>query len=185
MAKKSLFSVLDNGPRTMSNTKASYDWFRTQVRKMVVPIERAQLMGKKEPIVPGGMYLFGYDPKTKAQLPYWDTQPLILCFNILPEHFYGINLHYLQPEERAIILRELMGTAAKNFPKTHEIKMNWSILNYFVKAKMLNHAVKQYRYDHMTIAPVKINADAWKMSIFLPTESFVGAARHVVWKGAR
>ena len=182
MAKKSLFDVLALGPQTSDNTKKAYDWYRTQVRKMVVPLSRAQLLGQRKPLTPGGMFLFAYDPKTKEDLPYYDTQPLILCFRIEADRFWGINLHYLKPEERAIILRELMAIAGSNFHQTHKMKLSWGLLGYYVKTKLLNHAVKQYLFDHVVIAPVMIDAAAWKMSIFLPTESFVKAHRSTIWK---
>jgi len=34
-------------------------------------------------VEPGGMYMFLYDPKTKAKLPYFDRFPLIFPFNKL------------------------------------------------------------------------------------------------------
>lgn len=182
MAKKSIFSVLDVGPRTYDNTKAAFDWYKKEVRKMVVPIQRAQLLGKREPLQPGGMFLFAYDPKTKDQLPYYDTQPLILCFNVEADRFWGINLHYLAPEARAIILRELLAVAHSKFHRTQKLKLSWQILSHYVKSSWLNHAVKQYLYSQIVIAPVMINAEAWKMSIFLPTESFVKEHRTKIWK---
>ena len=43
----------------------------------------------------GALYFFVYDPKTKADLPYYDRFPLVLPLKREPDGFLGLNLHYL------------------------------------------------------------------------------------------
>ena len=93
-------------------TKESMAWFRRKAGAMT------SLTGKKvmnmEPIelqnrqVIGSMFMYFYDPKTKAKLPYYDTFPLSVIVSRAPGGFYGLNLHYLAPTLRAKFLDALM-----------------------------------------------------------------------------
>jgi len=180
--KKSLQYILAVGPQNLNNTTASFKWYRDQVRNLTVSLKEAQSVGKSAQILPGGMYLFGYDPKTKETLPYYDTQPLILCFNIAADRFWGLNLHYLHPAERALILKELLEVSKSAFHTTHKMKLSWALLARYARGSSMRRSVKQYLFEHVVVRPVRINADAWKMSIYLPTEAFVGEHRTKIWR---
>ena len=80
-------------------TKESMNWFRRKAQAMG-KVNRSQLM-KEDPIelknrgIAGNMYMFFYDPKTKDDLPYYDSFPLTVVVGPAPGGFYGLNLHYL------------------------------------------------------------------------------------------
>jgi len=96
-------------------TKKAREWFRkkarglTDVNKMDL-ISDDRLTQRNAPR-PGKMFMFFYDPKTKQQLPYYDTFPLILYVESAPGGFYGLNLHYLPPAQRAKLFDALLETA--------------------------------------------------------------------------
>ena len=80
----------------------SYDWYKKQVQSMTTPGARSLISQGKATIAPkyGVMNLFGYDPKLKATLPYYDRFPLIFPLEPAKGGFYCINFHYLQPGAR-------------------------------------------------------------------------------------
>ena len=58
----------------------------------------------------GHMYLYGYNAKHGKTLPYWDAHPLIIYMGPSrkrPNHFIGLNLHYLPPAVRLNMLKSL------------------------------------------------------------------------------
>tara|TARA_B100001093_G_scaffold370048_1_gene354995 strand:+ start:193 stop:603 length:411 start_codon:yes stop_codon:yes gene_type:complete len=56
-------------------------------------------------VSPGKLMLFQYSAKYAKSLPFYDRNPL--CYIVADEGraFYGVNLHYTQPENRQPILR--------------------------------------------------------------------------------
>ena len=71
-------TVFDKILDTTTGPKA-YDWYRRQVRAITTPGARALINQGKATLRPkyGVMNLFGYDPKRKNILPYYDVFPLI------------------------------------------------------------------------------------------------------------
>jgi hypothetical protein len=87
-------------------TEKSREWFMQRLRKMsnvtsqrVLADDRLNRM--KRPLI-GRMFMFLYDPKWKNTLPYYDRFPLILMVGPAEGGFYGLNLHYLSPRNRAV-----------------------------------------------------------------------------------
>ena len=72
----------------------SYDWYRKKVSSMTTPGARSLISKGKATIRPkyGIMNLFGYDPKHKDRLPYYDTFPLIFPLRTSKRWFYRIKL---------------------------------------------------------------------------------------------
>ena len=76
----------------------SYDWYRKKVAAMTTPGARSLISKGKATLRPkyGIMNLFGYDPKHKATLPYYDTFPLILPLEPAKGGFIGSKLSLLK-----------------------------------------------------------------------------------------
>lgn len=77
----------------------------------------------------GNMFLFDYDAKWKDKLPYWDMKPLVFPLGPASGGFYGLNLHYLPPEQRAVLLnamREQLQTG--DSPALYRLMVNYKIL---------------------------------------------------------
>ena len=73
----------------------------------------------------GKMYLFIYDPKHKAKLPFYDMYPLTFPFEFKKEGFLALNLHYLPPRARASLMQALH-TIANNDKYNESTKLNIS-----------------------------------------------------------
>jgi hypothetical protein len=135
---------------------------------------------------PGKMFMYFYDPKTKATLPYYDTFPLILYVESAPGGFYGLNLHYLPPAPRAKLFDALLNTANnKKFNDSTRLKINYSILKSTSKYSAFAPCFKHYLSGYVKSKIVEVDAPEWPIAMFLPTESFRKASTSKVWSDSR
>ena len=147
----------------------SYDWYRKQVQSMTTPGARSLIRSGKATLRPkyGIMNLFGYDPKHKATLPYYDVFPLIFPLEPAKGGFIGLNFHYLKPGARAAFLRSLANTTTdKRFDKKTRYRINWRN-NAFMKK-----TAKHYLFNHVRTSFLNITAEEMAIAIFLPVARF-------------
>ena len=147
----------------------SYDWYRKQVRSMTTPGARSLINKGKATLRPkyGIMNLFGYDPKHKERLPYYDTFPLIFPLEPAKGGFIGLNFHYLPPLARVRFLRSLANTTNNNkFDKSTRYRINWRN-NTFMKK-----TAKHYLFNHVRTSFLNITAEEMAIAIFLPVARF-------------
>ena len=147
----------------------SYDWYRRQVRSMTTPGARSLINKGKATLRPkyGIMNLFGYDPKHKERLPYYDTFPLIFPLEPAKGGFIGLNFHYLPPLARVRFLRSLANTTNNNkFDKSTRYRINWRNNTFMRKT------AKHYLFNHVRTSFLNITADEMAIAIFLPVARF-------------
>ena len=147
----------------------SYDWYRKQVQSMTTPGARSLIRSGKATLRPkyGIMNLFGYDPKHKAKLPYYDIFPLIFPLEPAKGGFIGLNFHYLKPGARAAFLRSLADTTTdKKFDKKTRYRINWRN-NAFMRK-----TAKHYLFNHVRTSFLNITAEEMAIAIFLPVARF-------------
>ena len=147
----------------------SYDWYRKQVQSMTTPGARSLIRSGKATLRPkyGIMNLFGYDPKHKAKLPYYDIFPLIFPLEPAKGGFIGLNFHYLKPGARVAFLRSLANTTTdKKFDKRTRYNINWRNNSYMRKT------AKHYLFSQVRSSFLNITADEMAIAIFLPVARF-------------
>jgi hypothetical protein len=77
----------------------------------------------------GNMFLFDYDAKWKEVLPYWDMKPLIFPLGPAKGGFYGLNLHYLPPQQRAVLLNAMKAQLQTgDSPELYRLMINYQTL---------------------------------------------------------
>ena len=173
-----------------AKARAAGDWFREKIKqagasakmKAVTP---NQLL-KRQPednIMLGKMFFYKYDPKWAKKLPYWDMYPLVFPFERAPGGFYGLNLHYIPPRDRAVLMDSLNQYASNNkYDKTTRLELSYRLLKRYGRAVP---CVKRYLGDRIVSQTVRIDADEWEIAIFLPVERFQKASKGTVWKDSR
>lgn len=135
----------------------------------------------------GKLYLFMYhDPETKDTLPYWDKFPIVIPVEYVQlkkgQGFLGLNLHYLPPNLRAVLLDILIMEYKDSAFDGDErrININYSILKSFLQnVPMAKQCVKKYYISR--IAPSayskgkfnEIKPDDWKFAVTLPLHEWV------------
>ena len=173
-----------------AKARAAGDWFREKVKqagasakmKAVTP---NQLLRRQpdDNILLGKMFFYKYDPKFAKKLPYWDMYPLVFPFERAPGGFYGLNLHYIPPRDRAVLMDNLNQYASNNkYDQTTRLELSYRLLKRYGRAVP---CVKRYLGDRIVSQTVRIDADEWEVAIFLPVERFQKASKGEVWKDSR
>lgn len=130
----------------------------------------------------GLLYLFKYDPKYKATLPYYDKFPLVFPFEIYEDGFIGLNLHYLPYKERLVLFSKLMEFSnTKKMTLATKLRISWNIIKH-MSPNTFKPCIKRYLNDHLQSKLIRINSKDWETAIFLPVEDFAKQPKTTVWK---
>ena len=171
-----------------AGTNASRTWLRQKVKDLK-PTARA-LMADRDRLrtnsIIGKMYFYFYDPKTKESLPYYDRFPLVIPIENYKDGFLGMNLHYIHPKQRIILLDKLSDTASnKNYDKNTKLRISYQFLSSASRAFEATPCIKRYLYGHVQSRFLEISAEEWDIAVMLPVESFVKASASKVWSDSR
>ena len=193
MAEQSFLDTLKQSIKTSAasaKARAAGDWFKEKVRQASASarmraVTPNQLLRRQEEgsATLGKMLFYKYDPKFAKKLPYWDMYPLVFPFEKAKGGFYGLNLHYIPPRERAVLMDELKRyTTNKKYDETTRLKLTYDILKGFGRAVP---CVKRYLGSNVRSNTVRINADEWEIAIFLPVERFQKESTRTVWNDSK
>lgn len=170
-----------------ARTEDARKWYRDTASK-VRNISESKLMSSdpsrltSTPQI-GNMYLFEYDAKMKNELPYWDSVPLIFPIKMVKGGFYGINLHYLQPSQRAKLMDALYELKSNSrYDETTRLYMGYRLLNAAAKMKAFRPCLKHYLYPQLRSKFMYVHPTEWDIALFLPLARFNGASNQSVWK---
>lgn len=166
------------------------DWYREKARE-VVSISPGKIIAQNKTysrnnVQPGFMYLFGYDPKMKKELPFYDRYPLIFPFKSEDGGFLGMNLHYLPHIMRARLMDELYDlTNNERFNDSTKLIASYKFLNSASRYKYFKPCVKRYLFNHVTTRFLFIPSSEWDIALFLPLERFEKQSTSSVYKDSR
>ena len=165
----------------VSRNSSSQAWFRNQAAKTtiqpttLVTDERAQ-----RNIEPGSLILFKYS--ATHTLPYYDAFPLIFYLSGDLKGFVGMNMHYINYRQRAVLMDNLYSLADdKNISDSTRIYLSYQILNRYNKFKYFKPCVKRYLYKNVKSRFLHLKPTEWELALFMPLERFVGASKEKVW----
>lgn len=164
----------------------SRTWFDQQTRllKNVVINERdlfkkAELDGRP---IPGKFYLYYYDPKHKASLPYYDTFPLTIPYHIEKDRFLGLNFHYLGYYQRVRLLTKMMQFATNSTLNDEtKIRYTWALIGHISRFAEVKHCIKEYLFSHVRSPFILVPPKDWHTAMMLPVARFVGRNQQNVW----
>lgn len=163
------------------NSRRSADWLKNKINGGKVD----KSLIKSKPLL-GRMYHFAYNPKLKSVLPYYDRNPLVIVMDIAGGGFQGLNLHYLAPKVRLLLLNKLMVFATnKKMNETTRLRVTYSLLKGVAKYKEFKPCVKNYLFSHLSTKFALIPASDWENAVFMPTARFVGASNNKVYQNSR
>jgi hypothetical protein len=172
------------------------EWFKDKLKE-VKAVNRQQLL--KEPSFNktskgkmgnaplfGRMFMYFYDPKLKKELPYYDRFPLIFLMDKAEGGFYGLNLHYLPPKQRAIFFDRFVSyTNNKKFDESTRVRMKYDTLKKASKLKFYKPCFKHYLNSHVRSNIVEIPASEWDVVLHMPTEFFMKKKTSAVWADSK
>jgi hypothetical protein len=169
-------------------TNKARDWLRAKIKDLN-PSRQALLadrMRMKDKSIIGRMYFFYYDPKMKDSLPYYDRFPLVLPIERYPDGILGLNLHYIHPKQRIILLDKLSEFANNDkYDKTTKLRLSYDLLKSASKIFEATPCIKRYLFNHIDSRFLEIQSDEWDIAALLPVESFVGANTSKVYSDSR
>tara|TARA_Y100000004_G_scaffold104311_1_gene117047 strand:+ start:2869 stop:3456 length:588 start_codon:yes stop_codon:yes gene_type:complete len=173
-----------------SYTSRARSWYINELKSMRV--NRQELLRdretiKKSRLLPGRMFMFFYDPKHKATLPYYDQFPLILALEKAEKGgFYGLNFHYLDYRKRAILLARLIDNVTnQKFDETTRIRANYQILKNATKLAAFKPCFKHYLPGQIKSQIKMVPADYWETALFFPSEQFRKESKNSVFAKSR
>jgi hypothetical protein len=176
----------------LTAVKKSRGWFEKQVAAMakqnITPnkILRGEPSHMRSAIIPGNLYMYKYDPKTKETLPYYDIFPLVFPFRKTQDGFYGLNMHYLPYDLRIRLLdRLLVFKSNSRWDETTKIKYSWALIDGVSRYEAAKPCIKQYLSGHVRSQFRQIHSEDWATAMLLPVERFVGASKQQVWTDSR
>ena len=169
-------------------TNASRAWLRAKVKDLK-PTSSGLMRDKdrlKNTSMIGKMYFYFYDPKTKDSMPYYDRFPLVIPIERYNDGFLGLNLHYIHPKHRMILLDKLSDTMSNDtYDEKTKLKINYRYLAAASRIFEANPCIKRYLFTQIESRFLEITADEWDIAAMLPLESFVGASTSKVYADSR
>jgi len=169
-------------------TNASRAWLRAKVKDLK-PTSTGLMRDKdrlKNKSMIGRMYFYFYDPKTKDTMPYYDRFPLVIPIERYNDGFLGLNLHYIHPKHRMILLDKLSDTMSNDtYDEKTKLKINYRYLAAASRIFEANPCIKRYLFTQIESRFLEIAADEWDIAAMLPLESFVGATTSKVYADSR
>lgn len=171
-----------------ARTRQARDWLRsklpnlrTSANKLVQDTSR-----QSTNFFIGGMFFFYYDPKTKDTLPYYDKFPLVIPIQAYRDGFLGLNLHYIHPKERILLLDKLSEFSSNDkFDDKTRLRLSYELLVNFSRAYEATPCIKRYLSSHIQSRFIKIDANEWDIAALLPVEQFEKATKNKVWSKSR
>jgi hypothetical protein len=168
-------------------SRDSYTWFVNKIKQIRDPKSLASgLMREKRPrgrFLIGGLYCFYYNPKLKADLPYYDTFPVVIPLQRDGDGFLGLNLHYLPVKYRMVFLNKLQQYAVYNDEdEIKRLRVTYDILNASRRFREFRPCIKRYLNDHIKSRIITIQPNEWESAIYLPLQQFKKAVPQEVWK---
>ena len=180
--------ILDKLHINIEDVQNSKKWFNSTVQKLKKPhvspnglLFRDGLDSLKTNLVPGNLYFFYYDPKLKDTLPYYDQFPLVFPYKPAPGGFLGLNLHYLDYQERYALFSNLLKINGDILDDRTKIKYQWSNIVAMSNVPNAKKCIKHYLVDHVRSRYMKIEPDDFMTCMMLPVEKFVGESKERVW----
>ena len=172
----------------LPRTNAARTWLRSKVKDlkpnpMTIMKDNQRLKNKS---MIGRMYFYYYDPKTKDTLPYYDKFPLVIPIEQYPDGFLGLNLHYISPKQRIILLDKLSSILTDhNYDENTRLRISYAYLSKASKIFEATPCIKRYLFGHVQSRFLEITADEWDIAALLPVESFAKASKEEVWNESR
>jgi hypothetical protein len=169
-------------------SRESYQWLLKKINELRNPslIPRTianERFRQTRRLFKGRLYQFFYDPKGKADMPYYDRFPLVLILEKYDDGFLGLNLHYLPIKYRVAFLDKLLNYAIlDDEDNPTRLRITYDILTASRRFREFRPCIKRYLFGQIRSKILTIEPQEWEVAIFLPTQLFKGAKPQKVWQ---
>lgn len=182
-----LFQQLKNAAKNQDfkgDTRAAQEWFRNEAQNIgKTSVSKVMDTAGAFKLFPnidqndsglGKLYMFVYDAKWKAKMPFYDAFPLVFPIQFDSGGMLGLNLHYLPPGERAALMDALYTTANnQRFDKRMKLVVTYSQLKMAAtQFAGYENCIKRYLFDHVRSPFHYVNPADWDKALMLPLQRF-------------
>ena len=110
----------------------------------------------------GRVYFFRYlNPIGRTTLPYYHLFPCVYTLGIEGRYVTGLNLFYLPPKVRNVVLNRLK-TRVEGKQSFGRSLMDYEMIKRFPRFEaLLKPAIKRYRMDRMGILALEVSNELW------------------------
>lgn len=159
----------------------SLDWFRNNVRDIRIRQDQALREGEiVTQLELGKMYMYYYDAKWQDKLPYFDKFPLVVPIRKYPTGFLGLNLHYVAPRYRMILLNEMFEYLNNtNMDESTRFRLTYELLRSVSRLKYYRPCLKEYLYGQIRSQFSLVPSRYWELVAMLPMQKFTVNANTV------
>jgi len=107
---------------------------------------------------------------------------LVIPIERYSDGFLGLNLHYIHPKQRIILLDKLSEIATdNNFDANTKLRISYDYLSRASRLYQAKPCIKRYLFSHVQSRFLEITADEWDIAALLPVESFMKADKSKVF----
>jgi len=169
-------------------SKDSLSWLKQKIAEIRRPVAVAMQIAKERSrqtvtLKLGRLYCFYYDPKGKADMPYYDRFPMLLVLERYSDGFLGLNLHYLPYRYRVAFLGKLLKYAILDQDdEIKRLRITYDILASSKRFKEFQPCIKRYLFNHIKSKLLTIQPNEWEIASLLPLQQFKGATANKVWQ---
>lgn len=169
-------------------TRLARQWLKSKTQNLRVSgkdLMQDRLKLRNKSLI-GRMYFYYYDPKMKDTLPYYDRFPLVIPIERHNDGFIGLNLHYISPKYRIMLLDKLSSIMNNDeYDETTKLRISYDFLKRATKIFEAKPCIKKYLMAHVKSRFLEITADEWDIAVMLPVEQFVKARKSQVWQESK
>lgn len=169
-------------------TRLARQWLKSKTQNLRVSgkdLMQDRLKLRNKSLI-GRMYFYYYDPKMKDTLPYYDRFPLVIPIERHNDGFIGLNLHYISPKYRIMLLDKLSSIMNNDeYDETTKLRISYDFLKRATKIFEAKPCIKKYLMAHVKSRFLEITADEWDIAVMLPVEQFVKAKKSQVWQESK
>jgi hypothetical protein len=180
------------------NSTESLKWFQRRISKDTNPSRMSLInnpgdyktrKGNEKGMLIGRMYYFKYQAESPGdqELPIYDQYPMVFIFNTSKTQdgknlIHALNVHYLQPRERSILLLKLL-KLKNNKTYTHrtKLKLSWELIKSHVDHSLYQKAVHAYRVDRIKSRLIEIFPSEWEIAVFLQLQRWQHITNETVY----
>lgn len=165
---QSLITNLDKLKRStlQRNVKRSSKWFENKI--LSGKIDKKLLTNR---VRIGRLYLYKYIPKHKDTLPIYDIHPMVIPIKYYSDGYLGINLHYLPPQLRILLLNKL-DKYSKGTGEQKRLQLSYQLLKAASNLKEVKPCIKRYLYSHVKSQFAIIPPDEQPLAAYMPLAQF-------------
>lgn len=111
---------------------------------------------------------------------------MVIPIEEYPDGFLGLNLHYLHPRDRLILLSQLRRFATGSLTDEQtRLRLSYPLLKSMPVLYRAIPCIKRYLSAHILTHFVEIPPEEWDVAAALPVQNYAHIEKEFVWKDSR